>query len=678
MSVLKAKSQVNKDDLAIQKRILDLQNLIARCNQAYYSKDDPILTDKEYDDLKRELESLEASHPQQFLFGVEKMGVGYEPSTAFSKIEHSRPMLSLSNVFSQDELTEFITKINNFLGLPPDNNFEFIAEPKIDGLSFSAKYKNGQLECVATRGDGYVGEDVTHNVTTIANFPTTITHPKWPAYIEVRGEIYMNKKDFESLNLAQTTKGLKPFANPRNAAAGSLRQLDHKITSSRPLQYFVYGIGEVQGRDVPDKQSDFYKLFKECNFCVNQYEICSNITQMLNFYATIAKERYNIEYDLDGIVYKINDIKLQERLGYVSRAPRWSVAHKFNAASAITKITSIALQVGRTGVITPVANLEPVNIGGVVVKRATLHNFDEIKRLNINIDDLVIVERAGDVIPKVSKVHQRQNNQPYQTPQQCPSCGSMLVQDGVFLKCQNRLQCKDQILDSLKHFVSKDAFDIVGLGEKLLDKFFDQGVIRTYADIFKIQNKILEGKLLLHKWDGFGEKSVYNLITAINARRDITLDRLIYGLGIIGVGEVGAKLLAKKYISIQNFLASNMETLLDIDGIGKEVANNIIDFISNEHNIVMIQDLLTQLKVRDYQHANAHGKTIVFTGTLTAMTRQEAKYRAQQMGFEILSGLSKNVDFLVAGENCGSKLEKAKELGITIVTEEEWLENINA
>jgi DNA ligase (NAD+) len=644
------------------KEVNSLKALIEYHNQKYYTEDDPQITDAEYDALKRRLEELETQAGQGALFGV-----GANPSSLFSKITHSKPMLSLANVFNAEELEDFLGKIHNFLG--DNQGLEFVAEPKIDGLGFSARYENGRLVNVATRGDGYIGEDVSENVKTIKTFPQVL-NGNFPAVLEVRGEIFMNKNAFEELNKKQAQNGDKVFANPRNAAAGSLRQLNSQITATRPLRYFAYGLGDFSADFKFQSQVQMYDKFKQFGLAVNDFKICQNLREMLEYKADIEGRRYKIEYDLDGVVYKINDINLQERLGFVSRAPRWAVAGKFAAQKARTRVVNIEYQLGRTGVITPVAWLEAVNVGGVIVKRATLHNFDEVKRLNIGVGDEVIIERAGDVIPKILEVVKHTGQMPSE-PIKCPICEGDLVRDGAFVRCINRLGCKAQILDTIVHFASKDALNIVGLGERLIERFYSGGVLQNIADIFTLETHRTE----IENWEGLGQKSIENLINSINSCRKIGLEKLIYALGIPGVGEVNAKILARTFGNIEAIKTVNSEILNAIDGIGTEVSKEIIGYFSESANLTVLEKLQKEIEVippQSSQNGQFSGKTIVFTGTLERMTRAEAKARAERLGFHIASSISSKTDFVVAGDEAGSKLKKAQELGIKILNETEW------
>ena len=646
----------------MSKRIEFLKKEIARHNNAYYNQAQPLISDGEFDELVKEYRDLTTSEEATFnLFSFEA-----NPIANFKKVRHQKPMLSLSNVFNEEDLKDFIKKINNFLGLEEGHFHHFTAEPKIDGIGFSAIFEDGILKTAATRGDGEIGEDVTENVKTIKTFPQVLENA--PRLIEVRGEIFMKQEDFFALN--KTAE--KPFANPRNAAAGSLRQLDASITAKRNLSYVVYAVG-VFSEDFGYKhQNELYEKLHKFGFFVNDYKLCKNLEEMLKFHSDFEEKRFKLNYDADGIVYKLNDIALCERLGYTAHGPRFQVAHKFSSIKANTKLLSVEFGVGRTGTITPVANLAAVNIGGVVVKRATLHNKDEIERLGVCVGDEVLVERAGDVIPKILKVEVKGlEREEIIFPTHCPSCGSLLTQVDTIIRCKNVLGCKEQVLQRLIHFVSKDAFDVAGLGERQITEFFNEGIIKTPGDIFTLEERSIA--LRLAEREGFGEKSLTNLFTSINARRVVSLERFIYSLGIISVGTTGARLLAGFFENLQNFLA-NANKCVEIDGIGEKTAIEISGFL--EQNSSLIQELLLQVKVMDFVKNESAGlfagKTIVFTGTLPNITRNEAKAIAERAGFKVVSSVSKKTDFVVYGEEAGTKLKEAKNFGVKTLTEEEF------
>jgi DNA ligase (NAD+) len=700
----------------IEKQLKDLREQIAKHDIAYHQKDNPTISDAKYDELKRNLLALEEKNPQyknDDLFGK----VGAKPLEDFAKVVHKKPMLSLANGFSKEDIADFMEKINRFLGNVSSNKtpaslFDFaedkpnfiplFCEPKIDGLSFSARYENGNLVQAATRGDGEVGEDITANISTVIGFPQILNSNNPPRILEIRGEVYMAKKDFSSLNQKQQEANGKIFANPRNAAAGSLRQLDSNITASRKLSYFAYGIGEVSGDFICNNQESLIVTLKSFGFNTEPHcKICYNLDEIIELYQEIADSRYSLEYDLDGMVYKVNDFVLQNRLGFVSRSPRWAIAHKFPAEKSKTVIEKIVIQVGRTGALTPVAELTPVNIGGVLVSRATLHNQDEIAAKDIREGDLVVIQRAGDVIPQVLEVDlskRTPNSSKYIFPAICPSCGAeaFKTDDDVVLRCPNKFGCNAQIKESLKHFVSKDAFDIEGLGKKQIDNFFEEGRIKNFADIFKLesQEKLSPNPLITK--EGWGEKSTSNLFKNINLKRKIDLHRFIYSLGIRYVGETTAKLLANNFTSFKNFkekmlAISNAENIAqDIDwqdfiandGIGEKMAKSIVEYFSEKKNLIILEELEKELEIIDAKINNNNNsklakKTIVFTGTLSKMSRGEAKEKAESLGMKVQGAISSKTNFLVAGAEAGSKLKKAKELGIVILEEQDWLEILN-
>ncbi|WP_265032187.1 NAD-dependent DNA ligase LigA [Wolbachia endosymbiont (group B) of Apotomis turbidana] len=637
-----------------------LQNQINYHNILYYQKSKPEISDAEYDELKKKLAAIE---PEAY---ATQDSVGAPPDERFSKVEHQEPMLSLENAYDEQGVEKFLSKIKRFLIA---DEIEILCEPKIDGLSFSAIYEDGNFVKAATRGDGFVGEDVTHNVATIKGFPKFLQDVQ--GRLEVRGEIYISNSDFLKLNENNE------FANPRNAAAGSLKQLNVNITAKRPLRYFAYSL--ISG--IEKSQSEVLEKLEKLGFCVNEHRsLTSSLNGMIKFYNEIYDYRYNLDYDIDGIVYKVNDLVLQSRLGSTHKAPRSALAYKFSAVYAKTKLNKIFIQVGRTGVLTPVADLVPVNIGGVLVSRASLHNQDEIKRKDIREGDVVTIKRAGDVIPQIVKVDEgsRHANMPeFVFPDICPECGSKVQIEGVAVRCPKEFNCKAQIVEKLKHFVSKDAFDIVGLGEKQIKFFYDLELIRQIPDIFILEERLKEFSLKEHH--GWGEKSIANLLSAIQNRRVITLDRFIFSLGIRFIGQVAAELLANYYVSYDNWynsMSSNDVELVGIDGIGEKVAESLKSFFSQERNIKMLNDLTAYLQILPVSSNSSdsflNNKIIVFTGKLRAMSRGEAKVRAKVLGAKISSSLSTKTDYLIAGEDPGSKYKKAMELGVEILYEEQW------
>lgn len=692
----------------IEQKIKKLKDEIAKNDEAYHTLDAPLISDATYDELRKKLEEYRAKFPQ--FFKDEKEKVGGKTLDNFSKIRHKKPMLSLANGFSPEDISNFIERVNRFLGLDKNEEaldlfsvsqapkLELFCETKIDGLSFSARYENGKLIQAATRGDGLEGEDVTENIKTLREFPQTLkTHLR---VFEIRGEIYMGRKDFEELNIRQEERGGKIFANPRNAAAGSLRQLDCQITESRKLSYFAYGIGEVSDDFICTSQKQLHQKIHELGFKTESHStLCRDLEEVLNLYQKIADSRYQFDYDTDGMVYKVNDFALQERLGFVARSPRWAIAHKFAAEKGKTEIENIIIQIGRTGALTPVAVLKPVNIGGVVVSRATLHNQDEIARKDVRINDVVLIQRAGDVIPQVLEVDlskRKSDSVPFVFPKNCPVCGSEIVkvEDDVVLRCNGGLSCDAQLKETLKHFISKDAFDITGLGKKQIENFLSEGRVKSFADIFKLEENEKNSPNPLSAKSGWGAKSIDNLFFAINQKRKISLEKFIYAIGIRHVGETTSKLLAQHFISYQNFINSMLnlsksenlaeeisyQEFVAIDGIGEKMAQAVLDYFRDERNLKMVLDLESELQIEDAELKNSDskfaGKSVIFTGTLERMTRAEAKKKAEDLGMKVVGSVSSKTDFVVAGNEAGSKLKKANELGLVVLNEEEWSEMI--
>ena len=690
------------DELTEQQALVELKRIaeeMAKADIAYYQNDDPYLTDAEYDALKRRNEEIEAKFPQLKIANGPSTRIGAPIKSEFGKVEHKIPMLSLGDIFSEEEVIDFTSSVNRFLGYETDNQITYSAEPKIDGLSFSARYENGMFVKGATRGDGKTGEDITENLKVIKDLPLTLSAPDVPDVLEVRGEVYMSKADFLELNAKNESEHKKVFANPRNAAAGSLRQLDANITKERKLSLFVYTWGDVS--NIPWKsQSEFLEKVRHWGFKTNPYNrICHTTKDLIEYFNYLQQERADLLYDIDGIVYKVDDLALQNRLGFLTRTPRWAIAHKFPAEQAFTKINNIRIQVGRTGALTPVADLEPINVGGVIVSHATLHNEDEIKRKDIRIGDTVIIQRAGDVIPQIVGVvleKRPSDSQEFIFPHICPMCGAHAIreEDEAVRRCTGGLTCPAQAIERLKHFVSREAFDIEGLGAKIMEEFYNEGIIKTPVDIFTLEsrNKRLrddlfsaldDGSIYLESREGWGKKSVENLFKAINERRNISLPRFIYALGIRQVGAATSLLIAKHFGSFSSFeqdmLKSDTAKLLEIDGIGEAMVNDIVEFFAEEHNRHIIQELRQQVNVEDFVDTTDYssalaGKTVVFTGTLEQMTRAEAKAKALALGAKVAGSVSKNTDYVVMGADAGSKATKAKELGITILSEEEFLD----
>ncbi|PWC66668.1 aromatic ring-opening dioxygenase LigA [Azospirillum sp. TSH7] len=757
---------------------------IAHHDRLYHQQDQPEISDADYDALVRRNLAVEARFPDLRRADSPSLRVGAAPAAGFGKVRHAVPMLSLGNAFAPEDVAEFDARVRRFLGLSDDAPLTFVAEPKIDGLSCSLRYERGELVLAATRGDGAEGENVTANVRTIRDVPHRLPAP-FPEVLEVRGEVYMNRDDFLAMNAARAEKGEQLFANPRNAAAGSLRQLDPSITAARPLCFFGYALGEVS-EPIAETQWGIRERLKGWGFQLNRpAELCDGKDKLLAYYEGIGRRRAGLPFDIDGVVYKVDSLELQQRLGFVSRAPRWAIAHKFPAEQAQTRLKDITIQVGRTGALTPVAELEDITVGGVVVSRATLHNEDEIARKDIRVGDLVVVQRAGDVIPQVVEVVLSQrpaDSIPYVAPETCPVCGSLAIREAgeVVRRCTGGLICAAQAKERLRHFVSRDAFDIEGLGEKIIEEFWDEGFIKSPVDIFT-----LEGRVELIGRPGWKEKSVQNLFKAIEQRRSgIDLHRVIYALGIRHVGEVTAKSLARQYKTMQGWVdgmlaaerampGQDWRDLHELKGVGRATADAIIGwfadpecgakldfyagkdgagndalrletiiaslgikgvkkpaaqalaerygtlaewraameraagqapgqpwldlvatpdvgevaaeelagFFAEERNLAIVHGLMERLTVLEAEVPKASnspiaGKTVVFTGTLERMTRSEAKARAESLGAKVAGSVSGKTDYLVAGADAGSKAAKAKELGVEILTEDEWLARI--
>ena len=656
----------------------------------YYQNDAPSITDAEYDRLRLRLEALEKELPELATPDSPTQKVGAAPAAGFKKVRHSKPMLSLDNAFTEEDVHEFDARVREFLKLGGDVSVSYICEHKIDGLSFSARYEHGKLVLGATRGDGEEGENVTANLATI--LPTQLRGDV-PDVLEVRGEVYMSKADFEALNRNRSDE--EKFANPRNAAAGALRQLDPEITRSRNLKYFVYDWAEVSPVSaIGNSDHEFMRALRNMDLstCITsdntiQYKFTASINDLLAYYHEVLERRATLQYDIDGLVYKVDKLEWRERLGFKARSPRWAIAHKFPAEQAVTKVEAIDIQVGRTGALTPVARLTPVNVGGVLVSNATLHNEDEIARKGVRVGDTVVIQRAGDVIPQVVSVRDDlpRGAEDYLFPTTCPVCGSHAVREEgeVARRCTGGLTCSAQAVERLKHFAARDAMDIDGLGDKQIESFFAEGLIKTPADIFTLEARDGEGLSRLKNREGWGEKSASNLFASIARARNVTLAKFIYALGIRHVGEETAKLLAKQFVSVQQWMAvmqseSAEAELLEIDGIGGKVASALHEFFSEPHNTELLATLLSQLQVSDYvPPANANspvaGKTVVFTGTLEKIGRKEAKSQAEALGAKVASSVSKKTDYVIAGADAGSKLKDATALGVTVLSEQEWL-----
>ena len=694
------------DHLTMEEAAEELERLaaeIAEHDALYYQKDRPRVSDADYDALRQRNEAIEQRYPELVREDSPSHRVGAAPAEGFGKVVHKVAMLSLSNAFDDADVREFCARVRRFLNLKEDETLAVTAEPKIDGLSAALRYEKGKFVLGATRGDGREGENVTENLRTIADVPKTLKGKDIPDVVEIRGEVYMSHADFAALNERQRDAGKSVFANPRNAAAGSLRQLDAKITASRPLRFFAYTWGEMSAMPA-DTQSGVIEAFEKWGFTVNPlFRRCESVEELIAFYHEVEESRAGLGYDIDGVVYKVDRLDWQNRLGFVSRSPRWAIAHKFPAEQAMTVLERIEIQVGRTGKLTPVARLTPVTVGGVVVSNATLHNQDEIERLGVRPGDTVVVQRAGDVIPQIVRVveDKPRGRKKFVFPETCPECGSHAVREvnpktgkmDVDRRCTGGLVCPAQAVERLRHFVSRNAFDIEGLGEKQIAAFFADGLIARPDEIFTLEARDKKSLKKLKDREGWGETSVRNLFAAIDARRKVDLDRFIFALGIRHVGETNARLLARSYGTLENFEAQMRaaasregpawEELMSIDGVGEVLAGSIVDFFDEKHNREVLAGLskagveAVPLPAQETGSPIA-GKTVVFTGSLERMTRSEAKARAEQMGAKVAGSVSAKTDLVVHGPGAGSKLAKAQELGIETITEDEWMEMAGA
>ena len=667
--------------MSLQQQIDTLRQDLRRYEYEYHVLDNPTIPDAEYDRLFHQLKALEAAHPELITADSPTQRVGAKPLSGFAQIRHEIPMLSLDNVFSDEEFYAFVKRIEDRLIRLPEP-LTFCCEPKLDGLAVSILYVNGVLTQAATRGDGTTGEDITANIRTIRNIPLQLLMDNPPARLEVRGEVFMPHEGFERLNQQALEKGEKTFANPRNAAAGSLRQLDPKITSKRPLVLNAYGIGIAEGVDLPNTHYDRLQWLKSIGIPVNpEIRLCNGTDEVLDFYRDIQNKRSSLGYDIDGTVLKINDIALQEKLGFISKAPRWAIAYKFPAQEELTRLNDVEFQVGRTGAITPVAKLEPVFVAGVTVSNATLHNGDEIERLDIAIGDTVVIRRAGDVIPQIIGVlHDRRpaDARPIIFPKTCPVCDSAIVriEGEAVARCTGGLFCAAQRKEALKHFVSRKAMDIDGVGGKLIEQLVDRELIHTPADLFKLDLTTLT------RLERMGAKSAENALASLEKAKNTTLARFIFALGIREVGEATALNLANHFKTLEALQNADLEALQQVPDVGEVVANRILAFWHEPHNVAVVNDLIAQgvhwetVETKEVTENRFKGKTVVLTGTLTQMGRNEAKALLQDMGAKVSGSVSAKTDFVIAGDAAGSKLTKAQELGVTVLTEEEFLAQI--
>ena len=667
--------------MSLQQQIDTLRQDLRRYEYEYHVLDNPTIPDAEYDRLFHQLKALEAAHPELITADSPTQRVGAKPLSGFAQIRHEIPMLSLDNAFSDEEFYAFVKRIEDrLIRLPAP--LTFCCEPKLDGLAVSILYVNGVLTQAATRGDGTTGEDITANIRTIRNIPLQLLMDNPPARLEVRGEVFMLHEGFERLNQQALEKGEKTFANPRNAAAGSLRQLDPKITSKRPLVLNAYGIGIAEGVDLPNTHYDRLQWLKSIGIPVNpEIRLCNGTDEVLDFYRDIQNKRSSLGYDIDGTVLKINDIALQEKLGFISKAPRWAIAYKFPAQEELTRLNDVEFQVGRTGAITPVAKLEPVFVAGVTVSNATLHNGDEIERLDIAIGDTVVIRRAGDVIPQIIGVlHDRRpaDARPIIFPKTCPVCDSAIVriEGEAVARCTGGLFCAAQRKEALKHFVSRKAMDIDGVGGKLIEQLVDRELVHTPADLFKLDLTTLT------RLERMGTKSAENALASLEKAKNTTLARFIFALGIREVGEATALNLANHFKTLEALQNADLEALQQVPDVGEVVANRILAFWHEPHNVAVVNDLIAQgvhwetVETKEVTENRFKGKTVVLTGTLTQMGRNEAKALLQDMGAKVSGSVSAKTDFVIAGDAAGSKLTKAQELGVTVLTEEEFLAQI--
>ncbi|NOZ54082.1 MAG: NAD-dependent DNA ligase LigA [Gammaproteobacteria bacterium] len=662
----------------------DLRQQINHHNYCYYVLDQPEVPDAEYDRVFRKLEDLEKKYPELVTPDSPTQRVGAAPLKEFGQVQHSIPMLSLANVFNEDELQGFGKRIASLLDINDPEEISFVAEPKLDGLAISIRYENGIYRQAATRGDGVVGEDVTQNVRTIKSLPLNLIGKNYPAILEVRGEVYMPKKGFYLLNKRQQEAGGKTFANPRNAAAGSLRQLDPTVTVTRPLALFCYGIGDVQGGVLPDSQSAILEQLKSWGLRVcPEVQRVKGVGGCLKYFQSVNARREQLEYEIDGVVYKVDRLVEQEKLGFVSRAPRWAIAHKFPAQEALSIIKGIDVQVGRTGILTPVARLEPVDVGGVTVTNATLHNQDEIERLDVRVGDSVVIYRAGDVIPKVASVvkeRRPKRTRLFHMPSHCPECGSdvMRAEGEVAARCSGGLVCPAQRKEAIKHFNSRRAMDLDGVGDKLVDQLVEKGLINDAADQYGLN------KQQLAALERMAEKSADNVLQALEKSKSTTLARFIFALGIRDVGEATAQNLAMHYGTLETIMNADEDDLQTVQDIGPIVANHIVRFFSQKHNRDVIQKLMKagihwpEIDVVSAPvDSNFLDKTVVITGALASMSRDELKDKLQALGAKVTGSVSKKTDFLIVGADPGSKYEKAQKLGVEVLDEETALTYIN-
>lgn len=664
------------------KKLNELKQRLAELNHAYYVLDNPLISDAQYDELYHQLAAIERENPEWITQDSPTQRVGDKPLSHFESVTHAVPMFSLDNAFSQEDLFDFQRRVKDRLN--SDLEIEFSAEPKMDGLAINIRYENGKLTQATTRGDGLVGEDVTHNIRTMQSVPLHLLGEGWPGILEVRGEVFMSKNVFNQLNADNIQRGDKPFANPRNAAAGTLRQLDPKIAAQRKLSLYLYGWGQIsEDWQLPATYDAVINQFKHWGLPTNpDAQVVIGAKGMSDYYDMLVEKRPNLAYEIDGIVYKVNALNTHQTLGFTAKAPRWAIARKFPAEEVWTKLLDVEIQVGRTGALTPVARLEPVAVGGVVVSNATLHNQDEIDRKDVRIGDMVIVRRAGDVIPEVvgPVLAQRPDNvKKFVMPHSCPECGSEVIKevDKAVYCCTGGLYCPAQRKRALQHFVSRKAMDIVGLGDKLIDQLGELEVVKHPDDLYRLETETLAGM------ERMASKSAQKVIDAIEASKETTLARFIFALGIPEVGEVTAKNLANHFLSLEAIEEANLEQLLDVSDVGEIVANHVVTFFQQAHNQEVINGLLaagihwpTPVQNRVTEDTIFAGKVVVLTGSLQQMSRTDAKQKLESFGAKVTGSVSAKTDYVIAGEKAGSKLTKAEQLGISVLTEAEWIEMI--
>lgn len=663
---------------AIAQQLEHLREQLRDHNYRYYVLDNPSVPDAEYDRLFRQLQQLEQEHPDLITHDSPTQRVGDRPLDAFSQVTHRIPMLSLDNVFNDQELVAFDRRVRD--RLKTEDEIEYVCEPKLDGLAVSVLYENGVLVQAATRGDGQTGEDITQNIRTIQSLPLKLHGAGYPSTLEVRGEVFMPRAGFEEMNRRAAEKGEKIFANPRNAAAGSLRQLDARITAQRPLDMYCYGVGFIAGGELAQTHFDNLQLLKTWGLRINaETKLAQGAAELQQYHDAMLAKRNQLAYEIDGIVYKVNSLALQKTLGFVSRAPRWATAHKFPAQEEMTELLGVDFQVGRTGALTPVARLAPVFVGGVTVSNATLHNMDEVARMDVRVGDTVIVHRAGDVIPKVVKVvleKRPEHTQPIHMPTHCPVCGSDIIkpEGEAVARCSGGLYCPAQVKEAIKHFASRKAMDVEGLGDKLVEQLVDQGLIAHVSDLYKLQVEPVAAM------ERMGQKSAQNLIDALETSKATTLPRFLFALGIRDVGEATALTLAQHFGTLENIRNVSEDQLQEAPDVGPIVASRIVEFFGQPHNLEIIRALReagvhwTEQEPAAREAGALDGKTYVLTGTLTQLSRDEAKDYLQQLGAKVAGSVSKNTDVVVAGEKAGSKLKKAEELGIAIIDEDAFIQ----